>query len=35
MRWLELQRDEGPFDQMQRMDRYREVNADMLAKGTA
>jgi glutamyl-tRNA synthetase len=35
MRWLELQPDEGPFYQMQRMDRYREVIADMLAKGTA
>lgn len=35
MRWLELQPDEGPFYQMQRMDRYRAVIADMLAKGTA
>ncbi len=35
MRWLELDYDEGPFYQMQRMDRYREVIADMLAKGLA
>ncbi len=35
MRWLDLQADEGPFYQMQRMDRYREVIADMLAQGTA
>lgn len=35
MRWLELTADEGPFYQMQRMDRYRAVIADMLAQGTA
>ncbi|CAM5198929.1 Glutamate--tRNA ligase OS=Castellaniella defragrans OX=75697 GN=gltX PE=3 SV=1 [Castellaniella defragrans] len=35
MKWLDLQPDEGPFYQMQRMDRYRSVIADMLAKGTA
>jgi glutamyl-tRNA synthetase len=35
MKWLGLQHDEGPFYQMQRMDRYRAVLADMLAKGTA
>jgi len=35
MQWLDLRADEGPFYQMQRMDRYREVIADMLAKGTA
>ncbi len=35
MRWLDLQPDEGPFYQMQRMDRYRQVIADMLAQGTA
>src|SRR5690606_13687457 len=35
MQWLDLKADEGPFYQMQRMDRYREVTADMLDKGTA
>ncbi|QJQ07201.1 glutamate--tRNA ligase [Undibacterium piscinae] len=35
MNWLGLQHDEGPFYQMQRMDRYREVLAKMLAEGTA
>jgi len=35
MKWLDLQPDEGPFYQMQRMDRYRSVIADMLDKGTA
>ena len=35
MNWLNLQHDEGPFYQMQRMDRYREVVAQMLADGTA
>ncbi|MGB6240945.1 MAG: glutamate--tRNA ligase [Castellaniella sp.] len=35
MQWLNLQPDEGPFYQMQRMDRYRQVIADMLAQGTA
>ncbi len=35
MNWLGLQHDEGPFYQMQRMDRYREVLAQMLDKGTA
>ncbi len=35
MQWLGLQHDEGPFFQMQRMDRYREVLARMLADGTA
>ncbi len=33
MAWLELDYDEGPFFQMQRMDRYREVLAQMLAAG--
>ena len=33
MTWLELDYDEGPFFQMQRMDRYREVIAQMLAAG--
>jgi glutamyl-tRNA synthetase len=35
MAWLGLDPDEGPFYQMQRMDRYREVIASMLADGTA
>ena len=35
MAWLELGHDEGPYYQMQRMDRYREVIAQMLAAGTA
>lgn len=33
MQWLGLQHDEGPFYQMQRMDRYREVLAQMKEKG--
>jgi glutamyl-tRNA synthetase len=33
MQWLGLQHDEGPFYQMQRMDRYREVLAQLLAQG--
>ena len=35
MAWLGLDYDEGPFYQMQRIDRYREVIAQMLAAGTA
>jgi glutamyl-tRNA synthetase len=35
MQWLGLQHDEGPFYQMRRMDRYREVVAQMLSAGTA
>lgn len=35
MAWLGLNADEGPFYQMQRMDRYREVIAQMLASGAA
>lgn len=35
MQWLGLSHDEGPFYQMQRMPRYKEVIAEMLAKGTA
>lgn len=35
MNWLGLKPDEGPFFQMQRMDRYREVIQQMLAAGTA
>ena len=33
MSWLGLDHDEGPFYQMQRMDRYKAVLADMLAAG--
>jgi glutamyl-tRNA synthetase len=33
MQWLGLDHDEGPFYQMQRMDRYREVLAQMQAQG--
>lgn len=33
MQWLELGHDEGPFYQMQRMDRYKEVLAQLQAKG--
>jgi glutamyl-tRNA synthetase len=33
MRWLGLDPDEGPFYQMQRMDRYREVLAQMRDQG--
>ena len=35
MKWLKLDHDEGPFFQMKRLDRYREVIAKMLAEGTA
>ncbi|MDD4913113.1 MAG: glutamate--tRNA ligase [Sideroxydans sp.] len=35
MNWLELNHDEGPFYQMQRMPRYKEVIQQMLAEGTA
>ena len=35
MNWLGLQHDEGPFFQMQRMPRYKEVIAQMIAVGTA
>lgn len=35
MRWLGLDYDEGPFYQMQRMPRYREVLTHMLAQGHA
>jgi glutamyl-tRNA synthetase len=35
MQWLGLAHDEGPFYQMQRMDRYRQVIDEMLAAGTA
>ena len=33
MRWLGLDHDEGPFFQMQRMDRYKAVLAEMQAAG--
>ena len=33
MRWLGLSHDEGPFFQMQRMDRYKAVLAQMVAAG--
>jgi len=33
MRWLGLTHDEGPFFQMQRMDRYKAVLADLQAAG--
>lgn len=35
MQWLDLTHDEGPFYQMQRMDRYKEVIQQMLDAGTA
>ncbi len=33
MAWLGLDHDEGPFYQMQRMDRYKEVLAELVAAG--
>lgn len=35
MAWLDLRHDEGPFYQMQRMDRYREVIGQLLESGHA
>ena len=35
MDWLGLDYDEGPFYQMQRLERYREVAAQMLGNGSA
>ena len=35
MQWLGLAYDEGPYHQMERMDRYREVLDDMVARGLA
>lgn len=35
MQWLGLEADEGPFYQMQRMERYKAVIQQMLAAGTA
>lgn len=35
MNWLGLHQDEGPFYQMQRMDKYKEIIQKMLADGSA
>jgi glutamyl-tRNA synthetase len=35
MKWLNLDYDEGPFYQMKRMPRYKEVIAEMIASGDA
>ena len=35
MAWLDLQHDEGPFYQMQHMDRYKQVIQDLLGNGHA
>ena len=35
MQWLELGYEEGPYYQMQRLERYRSVIAQMVADGTA
>lgn len=35
MAWLELDYDEGPYYQMQRLDRYRAVLDDLLGRGLA
>src|SRR5450759_4311403 len=35
MSWLNLGYDEGPFYQMQRMDRYKEVLGQLLEEGKA
>ncbi len=35
MQWLGLQYDEGPFYQMERLDRYREVITQLIAQGHA
>ncbi len=35
MKWLDLAYDEGPFYQMQRMYRYKEVIQQMLGQGLA
>ena len=35
MEWLGLDHDEGPFFQMQRIERYRQVIAELLAAGKA
>src|SRR3954470_16919675 len=33
MKWLGLDWDEGPFFQMKRLERYKEVSEQLLAKG--
>ena len=35
MAWLDLKHDEGPFYQMQHMDRYKQVVQNLLARGNA
>src|SRR5438046_1049904 len=35
MKWLELDYDEGPFFQMQRLARYKDVGEQLLSKGLA
>ena len=35
MQWLGLNWDEGPIFQMQRVERYREVAEELIAKGRA
>jgi glutamyl-tRNA synthetase len=35
MQWLRLDYDEGPFYQMQRLDRYREIAEDLIRAGHA
>ena len=35
MKWLDLDWDEGPFFQMKRLDRYREVGEDLVKRGLA
>lgn len=35
MAWLDLQHDEGPYYQMQHMDRYKQVIQDLLRSGDA
>src|SRR3954470_2695476 len=35
MKWLGLDYDEGPYYQMQRLDRYREVLSSMVEQGQA
>src|SRR5438445_4424042 len=35
MQWLELDYDEGPYYQTQRMERYKEVIQQLLAEGKA
>jgi glutamyl-tRNA synthetase len=35
MRWLRLDYDEGPFYQMHRLDRYREIAEQLIAEGKA